>query len=130
MKPWTPQRLAGLFLIGHAVVTVAVWCIFVFITSAVDDTPLNRLLLQFSSPESRPFFTVEAALFVGVSLVLAAAFFAPFARHKHGALALTALVALHAVGNLALVGVPPFVYLTIVCLIAYRGVQHAPQPTC
>ena len=128
MKSLAPRTLAGLLLLGHVLITLLAWGLFVFVTSAVDDSPLNRLLQQFSAPERHPLFTVPAAISLVPSLFLALAFFSSIAGRRAGALALAVLVALHALANLAFVGVPPFVYLLLISLIAYRGYQRVAQP--
>jgi hypothetical protein len=129
MKLRAPHHFAGLFLLGHSVLTVMAWGLFIFITSAIDDQPLSRLLRQFSSPD-HPIFSLPSQIFVGVSLLLAMGFFSPLAKQQTGAFALTVLVALHALCNLVFVGVSPFVYLSVVCLIAYRGYQRASPTVC
>jgi hypothetical protein len=123
MKCLTPQSWAGVLMVGHAAITFATWGIFMFLTSAIDNEPFVRLLNQFAASDRslHPFLTVYAAILAGVSLLLAAAFFSPIAGRKTGALVLMVLAVLHSLGVLIVLGGPPFVYVCVICFLAYRG---------
>jgi hypothetical protein len=129
MKPLTPQVWAGTLLVGHALIVLVSWFIFMYLTSAVDDRPLVRLLDQLASSEmsKHPLFTAPAAVMAWLSLMLAVPFFLQAARRRRVILVLAVLVTMHAVATLMFVGRAPFVYLVAVCLIAFRGYQSAPR---
>jgi hypothetical protein len=127
MKRLTPHQWAGILLVGQAAIVLGSWGLFLLLTSAVDLSPLARLSKQFAAVDGsgHPIVSIGAGILAAASLLLGLAFLSPLASRKNGALALVLLAVLVGLGSLIALGAAPFVYATLVCVLAFRGYQNA-----
>jgi drug/metabolite transporter (DMT)-like permease len=127
MKRLTPQQWAGILLFGQAAIVLGSWGLFLLLTSAVHQSPLARLLQQLAAVDgsAHPIVSIGAGILAAASFLLGSAFLSPLASRKNGAMSLVFLAVLVALGSLVALGVAPFVYVAIICVLAYRGYQNA-----
>lgn len=127
MKRLTPHQWAGILLVGQAAIVLGTWGLFLLLTSAVDLSPLARLSKQFAAVDGsgHPIVSIGAGILAAASLLLGLAFLSPLASRKTGALALVFLAVLVGLGSLIALGAVPFVYASLVCVLAFRGYQNA-----